>query len=245
MQTANDRKLRVILDVHQFPLAPAEEQMIHVDLDSLARQVENFPVADLHVLIEGNARSNDVSVKLSLVLPGTTLVATDHDSILPPAFERSLRSLIENLQAYKERLGQVPERQKAQKGTLQELHSEVALDAQKLDEAVAGRDYTAFRTSTLALEEGLRKRIGRWVQRYPEFESRIGHGFEIADIVEEVFLLAFEEYPNRPPEVPFGTWLENQIDPAIKALQSHPEEELENINLARSSRAAEQGPETL
>jgi ribosome-associated translation inhibitor RaiA len=203
--------------------------------------VQNFPLADLRVLIEGNARSNDVSVKLTLLLPGTTLVTNDHDTVLSAAFHRALDSLLNSLHEYKGRLGDVPERQKTEEGTHQDLHSTVAIDAAAVDSAVAGGDYTAFRTATFPLEEGLRKRVGRWVQRYPELEARIGKDLDIADIVEDIFLTAFDDYAHRPPDVPFGTWLENLIDPSVKELQNSPEE-LENVKLARSARVAEQGP---
>src|SRR5438132_10334636 len=150
--------------------------MLRDNTSGLARQVEHFPVADLHVLIEGNARSNDVSVKLTLVLPGTTLVVSDHDSVPQPAFERCLDSLLDSLQAYKERLGNVPERQKLEKGTHQELHPAVTLDTAAVEAAVGAGDYPAFRVAMLPYEEGLRKLVGRWVRRYPDFEAQIGRG---------------------------------------------------------------------
>src|SRR5436189_3481777 len=136
-------KLQVIFDVHQYALSEAEQRMLRDNLDGLERQVENFPIADLHVLIEGNARSNDVSVKLTLLLPGTTLVASDHDAVPQPAFERALNSLLDNVQAYKERLGQVPDRQKAEKGTARQLHPDGVIDAAALDAAVRAGDYSA------------------------------------------------------------------------------------------------------
>ena len=79
-------------------------------------------------------------------------------------------------------------------------------------------------------------RIGRWIQRYPEVEGQIGVRFEIADVVEEVFLMAFDQYDRRPKDVRFGDWLEQLIDPSVKLLRDHTEEELENIQFVRSSR---------
>jgi ribosome-associated translation inhibitor RaiA len=245
VQPATERKLQVIFDVHQYSLSEQEQKLLHDGLEGLARQVENFPVADLHVLVEGNARNNDVSVKLRLMLPGTTLVASDHDAVTAPAFERCVSSLAASLHAYKDRLGRVKERQKAEKGTHQDLQPSNDLDQAAVDAAVTGGDYSSFRAATFPFEEGVRKRVGRWVQRYPEFEARIGKGVEIDDVVEEVFLLAFEGYESRPADVRFGDWLEALLDPAVKALAENPDEELENVNLARAARAAEQGPETL
>jgi ribosome-associated translation inhibitor RaiA len=238
-------KPRVTFDVHQYRLSRAEEQMLRRNLDGLARQVEHFPVADLHVLIEGNARSNGVSVKLTLVLPGTTLVVSDHNAVPLPAFDRCLDSLLDSLEAYKERLSRVPERQKLEKGTHQELHPAVVIDAATVDAAVRAGDYPAFRSALLAYEEGLRKLVGRWVQRYPEFDAQIGRGVAIADVVEDVFLLAFEGYQHRPADVPPGTWLQGLIDPALEALRQNRDAELENIEMARTARAASEGPNNI
>jgi ribosome-associated translation inhibitor RaiA len=242
MNQSGTRGLRVHIDTHHCQLAAAESDKLDSDLESLRRQVEHFPAADLHVLIEHNARSNDYSVKLSLILPGATLVGNDHETAWHPAFERVLSGLEENVRAYKDRLGNVPERQKHEKGTHQEVEASQGPDRAALEAAVRGGDYTAFRMATFPYEEAVRKRAGRWVERFPEVQARIGRGLEIADVVEEVFLTAFEQHDGRPAGLRFGDWLESLIDPAVKAIQANPDEELENINLARSARAAEAGP---
>src|SRR5688572_26224370 len=54
MANTNEQTLQIILDVHQYRLTPDEEATLRGDCEALARQVENFPHADLHVLIEGN-----------------------------------------------------------------------------------------------------------------------------------------------------------------------------------------------
>jgi ribosome-associated translation inhibitor RaiA len=230
----------VVFDAHHYDLSKAEEQWLRDNLDGLSRQVEHFPVADLHVHLNGNARSNNVSVKLVLVLPGTTLVMSDHDAIVSPAFDRCLESLLDSLHAYKNRLGDVAERQKTVKGTHQELHPSIELDADALALAVETGDYLGFRTTTFPFEEGVRKRVGRWIQRYPRLESRLGSSVSIDDLVEEVFLLAFDRHARRPAEVPLSDWLESLVDPAVRALQNHPEKELESIHLARTALAAAQ-----
>ena len=80
--TVSPRQMQSIFDVHQYDLSEAERGRLEDSLDALTRMVDNFPVADLHIMIEGNARSNDVSVKLTLILPGNTLVTNDRDSVL-------------------------------------------------------------------------------------------------------------------------------------------------------------------
>jgi ribosome-associated translation inhibitor RaiA len=237
-----ERRLNVQFDAHHCELRQAVIDKMHTGLDSLSRQVANFPFADLHVLVEHTARTNDYSVKLTLRLPGSTLVGNDHDPLLHPAFERCVLGLEENVRAYKDRLDKVEERAKVEKGTHQGLEPSVDPDAAALERAAREGDYNAFRTATFGYEEAVRKRAGRWVERYPEVQARIGKGLTIDDVVEEVFLTAFDQYDRRPTGVRLGDWLDGLIDPAVKALQRNGDEELENINLARSARAAERGP---
>jgi ribosome-associated translation inhibitor RaiA len=239
MTTTSQHQLQVILDVHQYYLSLTEERLLHDSLDGLARQVDHFPLADLHVLVEGNARSNDVSVKLTLLLPGATLVTSDHDALPQTAFERSLDSLIDCLRAYKDRLGQVSARQKAEKGTHHELHPDVPIDEAALAGGVETGNYAQFREALLPFEEGLRKRVGRWVRRYPELEAQIGESLEIADLVEEVLLQAFDQFEARPADVSLGDWLESLIDPAVRALEEQRDDEMTNISLVRSAAAVE------
>jgi ribosome-associated translation inhibitor RaiA len=239
------RNLRVQIDCHHCELTPAAVDKMIGDLESVGRQVENFPYSDINILVEYNSRSNDYSVKVVLVLPGARLVGNDHDLQLHAAYERILAGLEQNIRAYKERLGNWEERQKQEEGTHQEVEPTVALDLAALDAAVREGNYAAFRAATFPYEESVRKRAGRWVERYPELNAAVGRGIEIADLVEEVFLNAFEGYESRPQDVRFGDWLESLIDPAVKQLVEHRDEELENINMARAARAAEQGPEAV
>ena len=229
------------IDAHQCRVSPSETDRMRNAADSLARQVEYFPVASLHVLIEHNARTNDYSVKTDLFLTGETLVCRELDAHPYTAFERCVERLEAEVQAYKARLDQEPERQKTEKGTRQTVQPTAAPDMAALNAAVGDGDYTAFRTAAFAYDESVRKRVGRWVERYPEAEARIGKGLQIDDIVEEVFLDAFEQYDHQPAGVRFGEWLEDLIDPAVKELLRRPDAELENIRLARSARAVGKG----
>jgi ribosome-associated translation inhibitor RaiA len=240
---ADVSKFQVVFDARNHTLTEADKDRMRIDLDSLAKQAGHFPVADLHVLVEHNARGNDYAVKLSLILPGQTLVGTDRGANYHAAFERCLTGLEDNLRAYKDRLDRVPDRQKHEKGTLQEVEPSLAPDGPTLDAAVRDGDYAAFRGATLGYEEAVRKRAGRWVGRFPDVQARIGRGLTIDDVVEEVFLNAFEGYSRRPVGVRLGDWLETLIDPAVRALHRHTDAELDNINLARSARDAGLSPE--
>ena len=104
-----------------------------------------------------------------------------------------------------------------------------------MDAAAKAADYPAFRAAIAPYEDAVRLRAGRWIERYPEVQGRMGRGLEVIDVVEGVFLAAFEEYEDRPAGVRFSGWLEGLIDPTVRAIAHHPEEELENINMARSA----------
>jgi ribosome-associated translation inhibitor RaiA len=231
-------KLLVYVDAHHFQLTDAEEDKLLDGLDALALAVENFPHHDLRVYLEWRPRNNEYVAKLSLLLPGRTLVCSEHHELLHAAYEKCVDALIEQAKAYKDQLGQVPERQKQEKGTCQELTPTVPIDPAALEAAAEAADYPAFRSAIAPYEDPLRLRVGRWIERYPEIEARIGRGLEVMDFVEGVFLAACEQYQSRPPGVRPGDWLEGLIDPCVRAILHHPDEELENINMARSACAA-------
>jgi len=232
---ANDRseKLQVKIDTHHCRLSSQEMTKFQDGLAALRRTTENFPVADLHVLVSFRTRNNEYSVKTSLILPGATLVASDHDVMALAAAERCVDNLMRKLKDYKDRLGNVPERQKAEKGTRRELQPTADPDPAAIESAIQTGDYAAFRDITQGYEEPVRQHVGRWVGRDPAADAAIGTRFTIADVVEEVFLTAFETFDDRPQGLRFGDWVDSLIDPAVKQLLRHPEE-LESVSLART-----------
>ncbi len=228
-------KLQVYFDTHECQPSPDEVNGMADTLDSLAHQVGNFPVADVRVLIAWNRRKKEYTVKVSLILPGETLVTSDHDAVLHAPFERAVTSLERAVRAYKERLDQVAERRKQEAHTRQEVAPAVVIDAAVLDVASEDGDYPAFRAAIAPYEESLRVRVGRWIERYPAVQARMGRGLEVVDVVEGVFLAAFEGHTRHPSGVRYGDWLQELIDPALRAIEHDQTGELENINMARAA----------
>ncbi len=244
--TVASQSLPITWDTRHCTLSPADRQKLEANLEPVARLVQDFPIANLHVQIERFPRTTNWRVKMSLLLTGATLTSLDDDADLYPACDRCINNLVKDVHAYKDRMSQVAEVSKQSKGTHQDLEPTLDPDPAAIDRALAEGDYAAFRTATFGYEEPLRKRIGRWIERYPEVSALIDRGIKIDDIVEAVFLDAFEACEaGRPQGLRFGEWLEGLIDPAVKELMAHPDKELENINLARSARAAENGPEAV
>jgi ribosome-associated translation inhibitor RaiA len=224
---------------HVSPSADELERM-RIHLDSLLKAVDNFPVGSLHILIERFPRTTRFRTKISLALTGTTLVSQEDADHLHAAFELCVHNLIEDVQAYKARMSNEPERQKLEKGTHQELFPDIDPDPAALEDAVRREDYRAFRLALFGYEEPLRKRVGRWVERYPTMAARIGRDLRIADLVEEVFLDAFQSCANRPKGIRFGDWLEGLIDPAVKEIANDHNGELDNARMAQSAVEAEE-----
>jgi ribosome-associated translation inhibitor RaiA len=231
-------KLQVHFDLHECQFTPEALAGMADGLDSVARQVGHFPDADARAVIEWNGRNSEYTVKLSLILSGETLVTSDHDPVAHAAFRRAVSSLELALEGYKGRLAGVDERQRQEEGTRQEVATAVPVDAAALDAAVAAGDYPAFRAAIAPYEDSLRLRVGRWVERYPEAQARMGRDFDVMDLTEGVFLAAFENHPHRHDEVRYGVWLEGLIDPTVRAVMHDPAGELTNINMARSACAA-------
>jgi hypothetical protein len=64
----------------------------------------------------------------------------------------------------------------------------------------------------------------------------VGDSLAIGDLVEEVYLNAFERFTGRSCDVPLRDWLDGLIDPSLKLLLKHPAQEGENASLARTLR---------
>lgn len=233
--------LLVDLDVKHGELPPNELNKMETMLSPLNDLVRNFPVSKLHVLISSRRRTSDYVVRTSLILPGGTLVSSDHHPLAHTAFEHCIDNLVREVQRYKDQLGSVAEQAKQREGTHHELIPTIPPDAETIETAIASGYYAAFRTATAGYEGPVTALVGRWIERYPDVAARLGRDLHISDIVEDVFLIAFEEYEYRPKDIRFGEWLGRHIDTAIKAMAHHPEEELENVNMVRLAQAAETG----
>jgi hypothetical protein len=233
-------RLQVHFDTHGCALAPGEAIELSDHFDALARQTGNFPSADARVVIEKKGPNGVHVVKLTLLLPSETLVASDRDPVLHAAFRRALDSLEVTFAGFMERLEGVDRRQEqAEAEKRQTTDGPGAVDEAALDSAAREADYAAFRAAIAPYDDWLRLRVGRWVERYPEVQARMGRDFDVLDLTEGVFLSAFERHGHRHAEVRYRDWLEGLIDPTLRAFAHDPARERENVNMARSACAVE------
>lgn len=229
--------LRIELDAEQFELSAEDARRIETTLSRLDNLVKDLPVSDLYVTISHHPRRRpEYQVKTALVLPAKTLFSRDTDTDFHPVLDRCVDNLMQQITAYKQSRDSSDLVDKYRKGTYQEVMPSREPDADHLHAAVRAGDYAQFRKATYPYEESLRRRIGRWIGRYPEAQEKIGTDLAIADMVEAVFLNAFEKFEERPERVRLGRWLENLIDGSVKGLLRNPDEELENISFARTLR---------
>jgi ribosome-associated translation inhibitor RaiA len=211
-------------------------------LAPLGEAVQDFPSAELSVTVLHHDRAEAYHVEARLKLNGKSVVSGDWDAYLDSAFQRCLRKLIRKVEAYRARPDRRAEEEALRRRDVENLNREVVApegpEGGVLGRVVAAGDYKIFRDVMSGYEDWLRKRVGRWIQRYPKVEAQVGTTLHIGDVVEEVFLNAFERFGRRPVEVPLHEWLDGLIDPSLKAFLRHGGDEAENASLVRSLRQA-------
>lgn len=209
--------MNVQIEAHHYELSAAENERIEKNLRALRELVGEFPLARLHILVNHHPRTGDFHVKTSLKLPRRTLFTGERHDLFHPAFERCVRKLMDKVTTYKEQLREKPAHERVVEGKWHELHPSAGVDLAALETAVRDADYAAFRRLMLVYESDLEKRVGRWIKRYPEVEAMLGREVTIGQIVEDVFVAAFDRFLERPTDR-LGHWLEQLIDGSIKAL---------------------------
>lgn len=207
------------------------------DIERLGTAVRSFPSSQLNLLIIHHPRSDRFHAEAKLKLPGKTLFTGEWDAYADLAVNRCLAKLRHKVDHYRAHPDHEALRQAEQRAALDRKYvAPTDPDVGRLGQAVQAGDYSSFREGLADFEEWLRDRVGRWVQRYPDADERVGEVIPIADVVEEIYLMAFERYHERPDEIPFHQWLDDLVDPSLRAIYRNWDEERENVSLARTLR---------
>jgi ribosome-associated translation inhibitor RaiA len=235
MRYSDDRHHLTVEIVGKNCEIPADErERMQSSLVSLGELVQDLPGAELQVQVIFHPHTAMYHVEFKLQLPGEPLFADKNDVYLDTAFQHCLEDMRGQVPGYQRRLA--PGVVEASRRRLA-LNRDVVpedLDGGRLAQAVHNGDFRNFRAALAGYDDWLNKRIGRWVQRYPEVEARIGRGLLLSDIAEEIYLNAYDHFSERPADVRLSDWLEALIDPSLKTLLRHPDEEMENIRIART-----------
>jgi ribosome-associated translation inhibitor RaiA len=229
--------LRMEIDAGNIAISPGEREKMDNDLATLRKLIVNFPERELKIELS-NQTPSLIRVGAGLRLAGRTLFAAGEAGTLHAAWDWAIRRLIGKVRAFKDQLGRVPERQKEAEGTLHELVPVMPPDAAALDRAVSQLDYRSFRAAMNVYEDALEKRVGRWIERYPDAEAQLGNGLLISEVVEEVLLNAFDQFRSRPASLRLGQWLENLIDPSLQTLLRDRGNEKENLSFIATAKEA-------
>ena len=229
--------LQVQFDAKDCQIPPDELSRMQRSLAPLSEAVKEFAMSELWITCICHPRSQTFHVEGKLKMPGRTVITGDRDTHLDTAFQRCVQKMVRRIEAYEER----PNREamdlvKRQEELDRNLLAPEDPSVGPLGEAVQAGDYRRFRHGLSSYDEWLQSRVGQWLARYPELQTRVRDGAALDDCVEEVYLNAFEHYPHWPTEVRFHEWLEGLISPSLEALLRDPEAEKENVRFAESVR---------
>lgn len=236
MQYSDDRfHLNVQLDCKDCQIPADERSRMQESLVYLGEQVEEYPASDLKARIVYHPQSQTYHVELHLQVPGRKLISAQTDPYLDSAFQRSLDELRKAVDEY----NRSPDQEainalKQRLGLQRDVVAPEPPEPGPLAQAVEQADYAAFRAALAPFDTWLNDRVGRWLSRNPAVEAEVGKTIRPSEVVEEVYLNAFEVFPKRPADLAFHQWLQTLIDPSIKRLLQHPDQEKQNISMAET-----------
>jgi len=229
--------LRVTIRARDRDIPEDERTRMQDTLAPLRDAVQDLEPCDLWIQVIYHANSDSYHVEFKFKTAAHTLMTGDWDRYMDSAYQRCVRKMVRKVQDARLK----PARQlETPAERVEQLNQDVVApegaDEGPLGKAVQEGDYRAFREAAVGYEDWLRKRIGRWIQRSPDTQARVGRDLLIGDLVEEVYLNAFERYETRSADLSFSRWLEDLIDPSLKAMLRHPDEEHQNASFARTLR---------
>lgn len=231
-----EKGFRTQFRTKNYWLSEWEQKHLEEDALSLKKLLRVFPIAELHVDIHRHKRTGTFHVKTTLRLPRRSLFTGERHVLLHPAYRQCLRKLTGKLKAFRETHRKRPGLRKTQKGTRHDVVALARPDIAGAERAAAEGDYRAFRAALEPYEAPLAARVGRLIRRRPRAQARLGKDFLVSDVVESVFLNAFERFDRRTGGR-LGDWLERQIPPSLDAFarRASREREKENVDMVRSA----------
>lgn len=234
MPTVTNDRLRVEIDTKGCEIPADVRNRIQPNLDGLELSLHGLPTSQLWLTVVFHSHSETFHAQAKLRLPGQTIITGDRNSHIDSAILQCLRNVLQRVESYKSH----PDRSAIEDAERQEelannVIAPVESDAGKFGDAYRTADYEAFRKAISDYERPLRMRVGRWIQRYPQLQANVGVTFEISDLLEELFLTAFDQYGHRPKQLSLYEWLVNLIDPAVKSFW-HKSEDREAVSYAQT-----------
>jgi ribosome-associated translation inhibitor RaiA len=215
--------LRIEINSRDCEIPETVLSEIQPALNRLGKTVESLADSQFWLTVVYHPKSDVYHAHAKLKVPGETIITGDQNEAIGLALARCLDKVIRRAEQYVDNPDQAAIEAARQRQHLEDVIAPTDPDAGPIGQAVQNGDYLAFRKALLNQEEPLRRRVGRWIQRYPKLQAEVGRSFEIADLVEAVFLTAFEQYPHRPIHLAFHEWLASLIDVAVKDFWHDPD----------------------
>jgi hypothetical protein len=228
------RHLDVTVDAQHCHIPDDERTRLQEDLARLGDELLEFPESHLRLSIVYHPNQEEYHAQAWLKLPDKRFVAGRYSPWLDYSLMRCFAKLRRHVESYKEEASLPANGTSSARNAVNGAFvpsTEHVLEA--LDKAVQWQDYRLFRRGLAGYEDWLRAHVASWVGRYPQMTRQLGETIDVDDIVEEVFLMAFEQFAQRPKESTLSDWLSKLIDPAVKAMWHNPDER-ENVDFART-----------
>jgi len=240
MRYTDDRTRLTVEIISRECLIPDDErERMQRGLRGVGNAVRDLPESELRIDLIYHPQTMMYHARFEMHLPGRSLFSGAKDTYLDLAFQKGVENLLEDIVDYQRRpdrdaVAEAQDRLELRDAILAPEDPRVG----ELARAALDGDYRMFRTGLAGYEDWLRLRVGRWLQRYPHAESRVGKDVLIGDLIEEVYLMAFESFARRPTAVPLHEWLNGLIDPAVKNVLRKTDQEHQAASLARTVREA-------
>jgi hypothetical protein len=202
------------------------DELTHIqdDLTLLAQNLAEFPTSELYLRIVHHPRSERYHVQAKLKLPGKTIVTGHYSPWLDEALNRCLGKIRRRVDGYKNEAPRDAIAAAEQRKELADVVAPMEPDAGELGAAVERQDFAAFRRLLAGYESQLRTEVAHRTLGDARIAPMIGWELDNDDIVEDVYLTAFEHFAEKPDQTTIGQWLVDFIEPSMQALAGDPDE---------------------
>lgn len=220
--TRHQNRFRLNLDLQATELHGDDLAELEQILLPLEQWASGAP-AELMMSIAPDEKDGGFQVKASLIVNGETLYVAEQTDGINEAVSRCVEQLGEQLRSQSASSDQTPH------------HQRKPLAADALQTAVRAGDYSAFRKAVSVYEEPIRKKIELWAAEHPEILAQVGGHQPPADVLEEVFVRAFEHYERISHRHP-GHWLDESFNAVVESLLHHAGTGKRNIGSTQTDR---------
>ncbi len=217
--TFRDEKheLKVEIRTDSYHLSEREKQDIEADLGSLRKVARDFPVSQLHLDIRRHPQRRDFHVRANLHVSKHNLFTGERGAIVTQAVESCVRKLVKKIKCFKEKhRGRPGETWEPTEPTM-ELPQDSETDPRVLARAVREADFPQFRDAIGGCDDSLSRQVESQIAENPELEALRGEDLVTSEILEEIYLRAFERFRDRDSAA-VSTWIEDLIDPCIQSV---------------------------